>query len=420
MTAEAPAYRTHLFSDLRGYTTLLEKAGNAAGAEMLSRYRALVRAAVARYGGTEVSTEGDAFYVVFSAASSAVQCGLAIVDDAKKENEAHPEMPIRIGVGIHSGEAVATDATFVGTAVNVASRVCAVAQPGEVLVTGTVRGIVHGSVAATFHSKGKKKLKGLAEPIELFTVVAQDSAAPRVQRLPRRRALVLAAAAGVVVIGLGAATAFWSQPVAPKTTPGPTEVPVAGVGPLGVGTYQSDRFTPSIRFDVTDPGWSVVGNTSDAFRLLYQVEPPGNIDIGRPGRVFLDPCATEGSSVPAGRTATEFLDAVGQAGHLHPGTPVRTTVGGVTALRSDITIDPGAQAACGGVAGSGGSGISLLTLGGEVWAATPGEIVRVLALDTPGGLISILVSNSEASATSVQALEDFFNLADRIVESVRF
>ena len=363
MTAEAPAYRTHLFSDLRGYTTLLEKAGNAAGAEMLSRYRALVRAAVARHGGTEVSTEGDAFYLVFPSASSAVQCGLAMVDDATKENEAHPDVPIKIGVGIHSGEAVATDATFVGTAVNVAARVCAVARPGEVLVTGTVRGIVHGSIAATFHSQGKKKLKGLAEPIEVFTVVPPGRAAPRAQLLPRGRALVLAAVAGAVVIGLGA-TAFWPQPAQPTITPGATQVPAAGVGPLGLGTYQSDRFTPRIRFDVTDPGWSVVRNTSDAVGLLYQVEPPGNIDIGRPGRVFLDPCATEGESVPVGRTAADLFNAVGQAHYLNPSAPTRTTVGGVAALRSDITIDPGAQAACGGLGGgTGGSGIAVFTPG---------------------------------------------------------
>src|SRR6188474_514828 len=148
MTVDAPAYRTHLFSDLRGYTSFLERAGNAAGAEMLDRYRRLVRAVIGRFGGTEVSTEGDAFYVVFSSASNAVLCGLAMVDEAALENQAHAEVPINIGVGIHSGEAVETDSTFVGTAVNVAARVCAVAQPGEVLVTSTVRGLTHGSVDA--------------------------------------------------------------------------------------------------------------------------------------------------------------------------------------------------------------------------------------------------------------------------------
>src|SRR5215212_821127 len=127
MTAEQPAYRTHLFSDLRGYTTFLEQAGNAAGAAMLERYRKLVRSALARHGGREVSTDGDAFYVVFPSASSAVNCGLAIVEDAARENSTQPHQPIQVGVGIHTGEVVETAETFVGTAVNVAARICALA-----------------------------------------------------------------------------------------------------------------------------------------------------------------------------------------------------------------------------------------------------------------------------------------------------
>jgi class 3 adenylate cyclase len=420
MTAAAPAYRTHLFSDLRGYTTLLEQAGNAAGAEMLNRYRGLVRAAIEQHGGTEVSTEGDAFYVVFPSASSAVMCGLAIVDEAATENAANPDVPIRIGVGIHTGEAVATDETFVGTAVNVAARVCAVARPGEVLVTSTVRGIVHGSVAATFHSHGKKKLKGLAEPVELFAVVPAGRTLPRAQRVPRRRALAVAAVAGAIVIGVGAATAFWSTPESPAATAGATPLPAAVVGSLGLGSYQSDRFTPKFRFAVTDLGWSVSGNTSDALRLLYTFEPQGHLEIGRPGRVFVDPCSTQGSSVPVGRTASELFDAARQAPHLNVATPARTSVAGQPALVSDITIDPGAQAACGGIAGSGGSDIPVFTLGGELWGARPGETVRVVALDSGDGLIAILANNPEASATSVQALQDFFNLADKIVQSIRF
>jgi class 3 adenylate cyclase len=421
MTAEAPAYRTHLFSDLRGYTTLLEQAGNTAGAEMLIRYRAMVRSVIGRFGGTEVSTEGDAFYVVFSSASNAVLCGLAIVEEAALENQAHTEVPIKIGVGIHSGEAVETDSTFVGTAVNVAARVCAVAQSGEVLVTSTVRGIVHGNVAATFHSRGKKKLKGLAEPIELFSVVEAGRPVPAAQRLPLRRALVLAAVGGAVVIGLGAATAFWPPPREPAATPGPTDLPTAIVGPLGLGSYQSERFTPKIRFDVSDLGWSVYRSNSDAVGLLYQFEPQGKLDIGRPGRVFVDPCATEGASVPVGRTAAEFFEAAAQAPYLHVAEPTTTAVGGQQALTADISLDPGAQAACGSLGGAGsGSGISVFSLGGEFWSAQPGETVRVVALDSVDGLITMLVSNTEASATSVQSLEDFFNLADRIVQSLRF
>jgi class 3 adenylate cyclase len=417
MTAEAPAYRTHLFSDLRGYTSFLERAGNAAGAEMLDRYRRLVRAAIGRFGGAEVSTEGDAFYVVFPSASSAVMCGLAIVEDAGRETATYPDRPIRVGIGIHSGEVVETDETFVGTAVNVASRVCAVAQPGEVLVTATVRGLTHGSVEASFTSRGKKKLKGVAEPVEVFTAVPRGAAVPRSQRLAGRRVLLGVSTAVVVLVGLWAATAFWPRQSGPAATPGPTQERTAVVGPLPIGTYQSARLSPKIHFAVADLGWSVYRDTSDAVGLLYEFNPPGKLDIGRPGRVFVDPCASGGASVPAGRSAAEFFAAAAQAPFLHVGETNNVNVGGQTGLSADIAVDPGAQAACGSL---GEAGIAVFSLGGEFWSAQPGETVRVVALDTTNGLIAFLVSSAEASATSVQALEDFFELADRIVASIRF
>jgi class 3 adenylate cyclase len=417
MTADAPAYRTHLFSDLRGYTSFLERAGNAAGAEMLEGYRRLVRSIVPRFGGTEVSTEGDAFYVVFPSASSAVMCGLAIVDEADRETAAHPDRPIRVGIGIHSGEVVETDETFVGTAVNVASRVCAVAQPGEVLVTATVRGLTHGSVDASFVSRGKKKLKGVAESVEVFTAVPRGAAVPRSARLPGRVALLVGATGAVLLLGIGAVLAFRPAPPGPAATPGPTQERTAVVGELPIGKYQSARLSPKIHFAVADLGWSVYRDTSDAVGLLYEFNPPGKLDIGRPGRVFVDPCASGGASVPAGRSPAEFFAAAAQAGFLHVGETTNVNVGGQTGLSADIAVDPGAQAACGSL---GEAGIAVFSLGGEFWSAQPGETVRVVALDTANGLITFLVSSAEASATSVQALEDFFELADRIVASIRF
>jgi len=417
MTVDAPAYRTHLFSDLRGYTSFLERAGNAAGAEMLDRYRRLVRAAIGRFGGTEVSTEGDAFYVVFPSASSAVMCGLAIVDDADRETATYPDRPIRVGIGIHSGEVVETAETFVGTAVNVASRVCAVAQPGEVLVTATVRGLTHGSVEAGFVSRGKKKFKGVADPVEVFTVVPRGASGPRIQRVSRRGALLAAASAAVVLVGVWLAVAFWPRQAGPAATPGPTQEPTAVVGPLPIGRYQSARLSPKIHFAIADRGWSVYRDTSDAVGLLYEFSPQGKLDIGRPGRVFVDPCAAGGESVSAGRSPAEFFAAAAQAPFLHVGETNNVNVGGQTGLSADIAVDPGAQAACGSL---GQAGIAVFSLGGEFWSAQPGETVRVIALDTANGLIAFLVSSEEASATSVQALEDFFELADRIVASIRF
>ena len=121
--------RGFLFADLRGYTAFVEGAGAHRAAAMLARCRELVRAEVGRFHGAEIRTEGDSFYVVFDRASAAIECGLAIVAAAAAASAADPELPIAVGIGVHAGETVETAEGYVGTAVNIAARVCAVGRP---------------------------------------------------------------------------------------------------------------------------------------------------------------------------------------------------------------------------------------------------------------------------------------------------
>src|SRR6478736_1166311 len=107
-----------LFSDLRNYTKFVEAHGDAAAAALLDRYRRIVRHEVAEFGGAEIKTEGDSFYVVFPSASGAVQCGLAIVRATADEAREAGEPPIQVGIGVHAGETVETEEGFVGSAVN--------------------------------------------------------------------------------------------------------------------------------------------------------------------------------------------------------------------------------------------------------------------------------------------------------------
>ena len=115
-----PITRGFLFADLRGYTDFVERHCAEAAATLLTRYRALTREAIGRFGGAEVKTEGDSF-VVFDSVSSAVRCGLAITSDAR----ASADEPIPVGVGIHAGETIETDGGYVGSPVNIAARICA-------------------------------------------------------------------------------------------------------------------------------------------------------------------------------------------------------------------------------------------------------------------------------------------------------
>ena len=184
-----------LFADLRDYTSYVESRGDRAAAELLGTYRDMVRAAVADFGGAEIKTEGDSFYVVFPSASSAVQCGLTILDAAVERSTAG--VPIRVGIGVHAGETVETAEGYVGSAVNVAARVCAQAKAGELLVTDTVRGLTRTFLPVRFTDRRTRRLKGIEEPVVLYRAVAADDGTGLLRERPTRWPHRMGSASGI-------------------------------------------------------------------------------------------------------------------------------------------------------------------------------------------------------------------------------
>lgn len=211
------AYRGFLFADLRGYTAFVERHGDSAAADVLDAYRELVRAEVARHAGAEIRTEGDSFYVVFPSARRAVACGLAIVEAAERASRDHPDRPIRVGIGINAGETIQRGEGFVGTAVNLAARVCAQAREGEVLITLAVRDAVGAAAGLRFSPRGTRRLKGIGRPIALYAVEPDTAdAAGGWRRFPR---VALAAIGGaVVLIGIVAASGMLDRGQAPAAS----------------------------------------------------------------------------------------------------------------------------------------------------------------------------------------------------------
>lgn len=244
--ADAAGYHGFLFADLRGYSAYVEAHGDEAGAALLHRYRQLVRERVESFRGAEIRTEGDSFYVVFESASSAVRCALALIDAAARSAD-DGGAPIHIGIGAHAGESTDTDEGSVGSAVNIAARVCAVARSGEVLVTDAVRFTSRTRLPARFVRRGRHRLKGIREPVELFRVEALGSGAVAstgryqlrawLTRQPRLVGLV-AAAAVALVIGVAIVTA------AIRSLPGGTRAdgsasPSASLGANGTASATS-------------------------------------------------------------------------------------------------------------------------------------------------------------------------------------
>ncbi|MDQ2943587.1 MAG: ABC transporter substrate-binding protein [Candidatus Dormibacteraeota bacterium] len=200
--------RGFLFADLRGFTDFAETHGAVAAADLLARYRILARTAIDRFGGAEIKTEGDSFYVVFTSVTSAVRCGLAITADAAAASGEQLDEPVRVGVGIHAGETIETAEGYVGSPVNIAARICAQAISGEVLVSETVRALTRTLLAVRFEPRGRRQLKGINDPITLYAVLATaEGATPwadgggllrgRGRALLIGGAALLAAAAGI-------------------------------------------------------------------------------------------------------------------------------------------------------------------------------------------------------------------------------
>ena len=124
---------TFLFSDIEGSTRLLHVLGDR-WPEALEQHRRLLREAFERHGGVEVGTEGDSFFVAFARARD----GLAAAADGQRALARHawPDgHPVRVRIGLHTGEAVVTETNYVGVDVHRAARVMAAGHGGQILVS---------------------------------------------------------------------------------------------------------------------------------------------------------------------------------------------------------------------------------------------------------------------------------------------
>src|SRR2546428_3168445 len=172
----AEGTRTFRFADLRDYTAFVERQGDGAAAALVASYRKLIRKRVQESSGAEIKVEGDAMFVVFPSARQAIACGAAILNYAAVRTQAEPDLPMRVGIGLHAGEPVAQEGDFIGSAVNVAARIGAAAGAGQLLISEVVRALVRTGAPFPMRDRGPVTLKGLSEPIHLYEVVWSDVA----------------------------------------------------------------------------------------------------------------------------------------------------------------------------------------------------------------------------------------------------
>ncbi len=160
---------TFLYADLRGFTSFVESRGDAAGAGLVAEYRRVVRAEIARAGGRELKTEGDSFLVEFRTARQALQCATGILGSAEVRSRERPDLPLRIGVGVHAGEPIRFEQDYIGSAVNLTARLGQTAEAGELLASDVVRGLLRTSGAPPAREREGLALKGIPDPPRVYS-----------------------------------------------------------------------------------------------------------------------------------------------------------------------------------------------------------------------------------------------------------
>jgi class 3 adenylate cyclase len=161
---------TILVTDMVGSTELAEQLGDRRWWDVLQVHNQLVRAEIARHEGTEVKSQGDGFLVVFGSAREAILAGVDVQRSFARYRSEHPEQPVDVRIGLHTGEIVASDGDVFGQNVIAAVRIADVASPGEVLVSGLTHDLTAASGDLRFGPGDEVALKGLSSPWRVHRV----------------------------------------------------------------------------------------------------------------------------------------------------------------------------------------------------------------------------------------------------------
>ena len=199
------AIRTFLIADVRGYTRFTQEHGDEAAAALAASFAALVRASVAEFDGALIELRGDEALVAFSSAREALRAAVDLQRRSREETDDGPALPLGLGIGLDSGEAVPTEGGYRGGALNLASRLCSIAQPGQIFASEGVVHLARRVPGLRFGQPRTVRLKGIAERVRAIPVVPEVPLPPlpATERQSRRRLVIRTAltVAGLAIAG---------------------------------------------------------------------------------------------------------------------------------------------------------------------------------------------------------------------------
>ena len=167
MPLDDSAFRAIMFTDMVGSTEMTTQLGDTMAVELLMAHDAIIRRCLEQHGGAEVKHLGDGIMASFDDIAASVVSAIKIQEEFTSYNEIGGT-PIRVRIGIHAGEPVEEGDDLFGSAVQMAARICDIAQADAILVSREVRDACT-DVDLRFEPTGSETLKGFSEPVQLFS-----------------------------------------------------------------------------------------------------------------------------------------------------------------------------------------------------------------------------------------------------------
>jgi class 3 adenylate cyclase len=175
-TAAPDGTVTLMFSDMEGFTRMTERLGDLRAREVIREHNRIVREQLTAHGGYEVELQGDGFLLAFGSARRALYCAIGIQRAMRAHSDANPDEPLRVRIGLHTGEALREADKFFGRTVILAARIAAQARGGEILASSLLCELTRSSGDLSFGAERVLELKGIAEPQRVREIEWQERA----------------------------------------------------------------------------------------------------------------------------------------------------------------------------------------------------------------------------------------------------
>ncbi|HKB52231.1 MAG TPA: adenylate/guanylate cyclase domain-containing protein [Solirubrobacterales bacterium] len=178
---------TVLFTDIEDSTKLNERLGDQGWIEVLRAHNQVVHDCVRGHGGYEVKSQGDGFMIAYPSARRGLECAIDMQRNLAGANGGDLTEPLRVRIGLHTGEAIREGDDFYGRSVTLAARIADEAEGGEILASSLVRELAASGGDIFFEEAGEVRLKGLRGTQRIYRVPWEQpgSASPRLRAAGR-------------------------------------------------------------------------------------------------------------------------------------------------------------------------------------------------------------------------------------------